>query len=400
MLLGQIANTNAQTISRALAAIGVDVYFHTVVGDNLDRAAGAIAAATARSDAVVITGGLGPTPDDLTRDAVAAAVARPLRRVRELEARVRSIFASIGRDMPESNLKQADLPEGAVPIEPEGTAPGFYLDSGRSLIVALPGVPWEMQAMLTKTVIPLLKQRVDAASLVSTEILVVGLGESATHEKIHDLVEQQSNPTIAYLAGGGQVRVRVSAKAADEKEARALITPVERQLRDRLGVHAVEGQHASLGSALGALLRERGATVAAAESLTGGLIGVALTQEPGSSDFFLGSLVCYSTQSKRDLAGVDAAVLEAEGAVSEAVARALAEAAAARYGADLGLSATGVAGPAEQDGQPVGTIFVGAAFGDRTTVRKVRALGARENIRHVAVTGALDLGRRVLLGHA
>ena len=396
LLLGQIANTNAQRISQALASIGVDVYRHVAVGDNLERVAETIKAAAERSDVVIITGGLGPTPDDLTREAVAEAFGLKLERDPELEKVVTEIFSKIRRKMPAENLRQADLPVGAIPISPEGTAPGFYLDGSEWIVFAVPGVPWEMEAMLTKTVLPLLAQRSGAGVIVSREILVVGLGESHTHEKIADIVEVQSNPTIAYLAGAGVVRVRISAKAAGEAEALALIKPVEEEVRGRLGVDALPGAFGTVAATLAELLRERGARVGAAESLTGGLLGSELTTAGGASDFFCGSLVCYTTEAKRDVAGVSEAILQGPGAVSEEAAAALAEGAAQKLGADLGLSTTGVAGPGEQDGKPVGTIYVGAAFGGRTKVRHVKGYGDRENIRRTAVNAALDLGRRLV----
>jgi nicotinamide-nucleotide amidase len=396
LLLGQIANTNAQRVSAALAAIGVDVFWHSTVGDNVERAAATIGTALARSDVVIVTGGLGPTPDDVTREAIAAALKRPLVRDEGLAQRIERIFERLGRAMPTANLRQADLPEGATPIDPEGTAPGFYLEDDGRLLFALPGVPWEMDAMLTGTVVPILKERAGAAATISREVLVIGLGESLTHEAIADIVEAQSNPTIAYLAGGGQVRVRITAKAASEADALTLIAPVEESIRERLGDAAVEGHHGSIAAALGDMLRKQGATVAVAESLTGGLIGAQLTNATGASDYFLGSLVSYSTAAKRDVAGVDESILSGPGPVSEEAARALAEAAANRFGADLGLSATGVAGPGEEDGHPVGTVFVGATFGGRTETRKVRGYGDRDNVRAIAATAALDLGRRLV----
>jgi nicotinamide-nucleotide amidase len=395
LLLGQIVNTNAQHISRALASIGIDVYAHTVVGDNLERVAAALDAAAGRADAVVVTGGLGPTPDDLTREAVSAWLGRPLGRDPGLVTKVTEIFARLGRSMPEANLRQADLPEGAEPIAPEGTAPGFVVENDGVVLAALPGVPWEMKAMLEGTVLPLLARRAGAGAIVSREVLVIGLGESATHERIADIVDAQSNPTLAYLAGSGRVRVRITAKAADDAAARELIDPVESEVRARLGDAAVP-EHASLSSALGALLIGKGATVAVAESLTGGLLAAELTEEAGASDFFAGSLVVYSNEAKARVAGVDETILAGPGAVSEEAAGALARGAAARYAADLGLSTTGVAGPAEQEGKPPGTIFVGACWRGRVEVRRVRGYGDRANMRALAVTAALDLGRRVV----
>jgi nicotinamide-nucleotide amidase len=397
LLLGQIANTNAQEISQSLATIGVDVFFHTVVGDNLGRMTDAIGAALSRADAVIITGGLGPTSDDITREAVAEVTGRKLVRNDEVASQIRTIFERMQRAMPEENLKQADMPEGAEMIPHEGTAPGFVVEHEGSLVFALPGVPWEMKAMLHKTVVPRLAERSGAGSILSRQVLVVGLGESATQEKIRDIVNRQSNPTIAYLAGGGQVRVRLSAKAASESEALALIDPVEQEIRDRLGIHAVAGSHASLADAVGDLLRGAGLKIAVAESLTGGLIGSLLTTVGGSSDFFLGSLVTYATESKRDVADVDEAILAGPGPVSEETAAALAVGARDKFGADLGISATGVAGPAEQDGKPVGTIFVGAVLEGSPEVREIRGYGDRDHIRSLAATAALDLGRRLLL---
>jgi nicotinamide-nucleotide amidase len=396
LLLGQIANTNAQKISQALASIGVDVYFHTVVGDNQGRMAETISRAIERADAVVITGGLGPTPDDITREGVAEATGRSLHRIPELEDKIRSIFDRLGREMPESNLRQADLPEGAIAIEPEGTAPGFFIEEPEYMVFALPGVPWEMEAMLKKVVLPKLAERGGAMVTLSREVLVVGLGESHTHKLISDIVEAQSNPTIAYLAGGGRVRVRITAKAGTESEALVLIEPVEAAIRERVGENAVQGHEASLATALGKVLLEHGLTVAAAESLTGGLLAAQLTEAPGSSAYFQGSLVSYSNEAKRDVVGVDEAILEGPGAVSEEAAAALAEGARERFKADLGLSTTGVAGPTEQEGKPVGTIYVAAAFDGGTEVRSVKGYGDRENVKAIATTAALDLGRKVL----
>ncbi|MFN2588725.1 MAG: competence/damage-inducible protein A [Actinomycetota bacterium] len=396
LLLGQIANTNAQTISEALALSGVDVYFHTTVGDNFARMTDVVATAAARSDAVVVTGGLGPTPDDVTREGVAAATGRVLVRDERLAGVIRALFERLGRPMPEANLRQADLPEGATPIEPEGTAPGFVLRHGGTTIFALPGVPWEMRAMLHKTVLPHLRAASGGGTILSSEILVVGRGESHVSEAIADVVEAQTNPTIAFLAGGGRVRVRVTAKAATEAEAAALIVPVEESLRERLGVDAVGRGYDSVAAELGALLRERGATLALAESLTGGGIGAEVTRIPGASDYFLGSLVAYSDRAKTGAGGIDASLIREHGAVSGPVAAALARAAAERFGADLGISATGVAGPGEHEGKPPGTVFVGAWLRGRSEVRRPRAYGDREHVREIAATWALDLGRRLL----
>lgn len=398
LLLGQIADTNAQVISQALAEAGIDVFRHVAVGDNIERIAAALGEALGRADAVIVTGGLGPTPDDITREAVAAVTGLPLQRDARLEKVIESVFERLGRVMPESNRRQADLPRGARPIEPQGTAPGFMLEHEDRLIVALPGVPWEMRAMLAGAVVPELARRSGSGVVVSRHVLVLGLGESSTHEKIGGIVAAQSNPTIAYLASAGQVRVRITAKAPSTLEAEALIAPVEAAIRERLGDDAAEGSHWSVVEALLELLENRGLTIAAAESLTGGAIGAALTGSAGSSASFVGSLVCYTPEAKRDVAGIDPAILEGPGAVSEEAAEALARAAARVFSAAVGVAATGVAGPAEHDGKPVGTVFVAASFDGRAEVRRVRGYGDRDNIRALSVAAALDLARRIVLG--
>ena len=398
LLLGQIANTNAQKISAELAAIGVDVLWHSVVGDNLNRIVSVLDNARARADTIVVTGGLGPTPDDITSEAVASLLDRPLRRDERLALIIRQKFAEMKRTMPEANLKQADLPDGAVPIESEGTAPGYYVDAGGAVIFVLPGVPWEMEAMLEKTVVPMLARRSGAATTLSREVLVIGLGESSTHEAIKDLVDAQTNPTIAYRAGAGRVRVRVTAKAEDRAAAESLIAPVEAEIRARLGDAALSANAGSLLEAISITLRHRGQSVAVAESLTGGRIAAELSGQAGSSDFFSGSLVCYTTASKAAVALVPDELLERCGPVSEEVAGALAAGAATRFNAALGLGATGVAGPGDHDGQPAGTICVGAAYGSAVITRRLRGYGGRDNVMAMAVTAALDLGRRALSG--
>ncbi|CAN5628607.1 competence/damage-inducible protein A [soil metagenome] len=396
LLLGQIANTNAQKISSELAAIGVDVLWHSVVGDNLERIVSVLRQARGRADAIVVTGGLGPTPDDITSEAVSRLLDRRLRRDERLAQVIQQKFAKMKRAMPEANLKQADLPDGAVPIESEGTAPGYYIDAGNTVIFVLPGVPWEMEAMLEKTVVPVLAARSGAATTRSREVVVIGLGESSTHEAIRDLVEAQTNPTIAYRAGAGRVRVRVTAKAEDRAAAEVLIAPVEAEIRSRLGDHALSPEATSLLEAVSITLRRRGETVAVAESLTGGRIAAELSEQAGSSDFFSGSLVCYTTASKAAVALVPEELLERFGPVSEEVAGALAAGAAARFDAALGIGATGVAGPGPHDGLPAGTICVGATYRSAVITRRLSGYGRRDNVMAMAVTAALDLGRRAL----
>jgi nicotinamide-nucleotide amidase len=357
-----------------------------------------IQTAVARSDVVILTGGLGPTPDDITREAIASALRRRLIRHDDLAVQLREFFEQRGRTMPEQNLKQADLPDGATVIPPEGTAPGFYVEVASKLVIALPGVPWEMENMMAKAVLPLLRARAGDAVTVSRELMVVGLGESHTHELIADLVDAQTNPTIAFLAGHGLVRVRLTSKARNERRALELIEPVESEIRSRLGDAAVTGLGSTLAEIVGDLLRSRGETAATAESLTGGLVGAELTKLGGASDFFLGSVVAYSNDVKAEVLDVSRDTLDDAGAVSGEVAAQMAVGVAALFGADLGVSTTGVAGPAAHDGKPVGTIFVSVAYGGRTETRRVQGYGDRDNIRGIAVTSSLDLARRALQG--
>ena len=397
LLLGQIANTNAQEISQSLASIGVDVYRHEVVGDNLDRMVETLRAAAQRADAVIVTGGLGPTPDDITREALAELTAAPLERDEHLAAAVEEIFAKLGRAMPPDNLRQADVPRGASPIPPEGTAPGLILEHEGTVFFALPGVPWEMRAMMEKTVLPTLKERGPGAVTVSREIVVLGLGESRTHELIADIVEQQTQPTIAYRAGGGEVRLRLTTKAPDEEAAQGVIDPVETAIRERLGENALAPGYDTLAEGLGGLLQERDESVAVAESLTGGLVGNMLTKAEGASAFFAAALVCYSNEAKNQVLGVPQGILDTHGAVSAETAREMALGVSRVTGTALGLSTTGVAGPGEQEGKPPGLIFIGAAYRDTVEVREVRGYGDRDHVRKWAANAVLDLGRRVVL---
>jgi nicotinamide-nucleotide amidase len=355
--------------------------------------------ASRRADAVIITGGLGPTPDDITREGIAELTDRRLVRDERLAETIRGIFRRLGRKMPESNLRQADLPDGATPIDPEGTAPGFFLEHEGTAFFALPGVPWEMKAMLAKVVLPELSRRGGNFVLVSRQILVIGLGESHTHQRIADIVDRQTNPTIAYLAGRGQVRVRLTAKASSEAEALALIRPVEDEIRGRLGENALPGNPSSVIDALADVLRERELTISAAESLTGGGLSAELSKGAGASDFFLGGLVLYATEAKAKVGGVDPAILEGPGAVSEEAAAAMAEAAAEKFGTDAAVATTGVAGPTEQEGKPVGTVFVAATIQGKTEVRHVQGYGDRDNIKAISVTAALELARRLIVHH-
>jgi nicotinamide-nucleotide amidase len=339
---------------------------------------------------VILTGGLGPTQDDVTREALAAVAGVRLVRKPELEAWLRERFArmSIHR-MAEMNLRQADVPEGARTIDnPRGTAPGLIMELHGKPVYAVPGVPREMEGMLEQVVLPDLAARAgEGRAIVSRTLRTAGVGESRLAEQLTPLWEESGagQVTMAYLASAGEVRVRLTAVGATREEALGEIAPVEARIREELGdiVYGVDDE--TLEAVVGRLLRERGLTMATAESL---------------SDYYLGGVVAYATDAKASQLGVDPALLEAEGPVSEPVAAAMAAGARKVFGADLGLAATGVAGPTEQSGRPVGTLCLGVADSTGTTTRTLTAPGDRTQIRLWTTTVALDLARRRLEGLA
>jgi nicotinamide-nucleotide amidase len=405
LLLGQIVNTNAAWIGQRLADVGWDCLRHTTVGDNQARIAEVAREALARADAVIVTGGLGPTQDDITREALAEVAGVPLVRRPELEAWLRERFAQMGiARMAEMNLRQADVPQGARYIDnPRGSAPGLIVEVGGKPVYAVPGVPREMEGMLERVVLPDLAARADEGrAIVSRVLRTAGVGESRLAERLTPLWESAGGGqvTLAYLASPGEVRVRLTAVGATREQALAEIAPLEAKVREELGevVYGVDDE--TLEEAVGRLLRERDRTVATAESLTGGLLGGRVTAVAGSSDYYLGGVVAYATEAKAALLGVDEGVLAAGGPVSEPVAAAMAEGARRAFGADLGLATTGVAGPAEQGGRPVGTLCLAVADAVGTATSTLRAPGDRTQVRAWAVTVALDLLRRRLEGVA
>jgi len=401
ILLGQIANTNAQHISQRLADIGVDVVHHQVVGDNVGRIAGAIELALSRADIVILTGGLGPTGDDITREGIAEAFGVKLERQQEIEVFLREKFERLGREMPESNLVQALIPEGARYILPErGTAPGLVIEREGVRLYAVPGVPAEMREMLEGVILPELVEELGPAGIVSRVLKVVGVPEARVGELLDDLFRSLENPTVAYLASAGEVRVRLTAKAENEEEARRLISPVEEEIRERLGVAVFGADDDELEGVVGELLFERGLTVACAESLTGGALAARMVHVPDASRYFAGGVVAYAEESKRGVLGVSRETLEGPGMVSEDCAREMARGARKLFGAEVGVSTTGVAGPAPLEGHPPGDLWVAVATPDGEEARHLAAPGDREQVRRWAEQVALDLLRRMLLGSA
>ncbi|HEV8650879.1 MAG TPA: competence/damage-inducible protein A [Actinomycetes bacterium] len=403
LLLGQIVNTNAAWIGQRLADVGWDCLRHTAVGDNEARIADTIREALARADAVIVTGGLGPTQDDVTRDAIAAVAGVRLVRDPAIERWLEERFARFGvRRMATMNLRQADVPEGARTIEnPRGTAPGLIVEIGGKPVYAVPGVPREMEGMLEGVVLPDLAARAgEGRAIVSRTLRTAGIGESRVAEQLTPLWEAADGVTMAYLASSGEVRVRLTSVGATRDEALARIAPVEDAVRAELGAAVYGHDDEALEQVVGRLLCEQGQSLATAESLTGGLLGGRITTVPGASDYYLGGVVAYATEAKADLLGVDQHLLDEHGPVSEPAAAAMAEGARRVFSAGTGLATSGVAGPTEQGGQPVGTLCLAVADAAGTVATTMRAPGDRAQVRAWAATLALDLLRRRLRGIA
>jgi nicotinamide-nucleotide amidase len=399
LLLGQIVDTNAREIGERLAAIGVDVLFEQTVGDQADRIAGCLELALSRSDVVIVTGGLGPTQDDVTREAIARVAGVALRRRPELEALLRERFAHAGREMPLSNLVQADVPEGARPILQEaGTAPGLVVDIGDRRIYAVPGVPREMKEMLTTTIVPELAAASGPAAIVSRVVRCVGVAESRVAELVDDLFRGSTNPSIAFLAGGGEVKVRVTAKAATERDAGRLLAPVVDEIVARIGDYVTSTSDEDLESVVGRLLRTSRRTLATAESLTAGSVAARLARVVGASDYLRGAIVAYQVDVKRDVLGVASETLEGPGVVSGECAAEMASGARRVLGADLGIALTGAAGPEPHDGAEPGTVWIALDGDDVAHQRRIRAPGDRSMIVRWSEQAALDLVRRHLEG--
>ncbi|MBX6762144.1 MAG: competence/damage-inducible protein A [Rubrobacteraceae bacterium] len=401
MLLGELVDTNTAWISRRLAALGVGIYRHTTVGDNLERIAAALQEAASRADLVITTGGLGPTSDDLTNEALARATGRRMVEYAEAREHVERKFREFGRKPSPSNYKQALFPEGTTLIpNPLGTAMGALLESDGTLFATLPGVPQEMRGMFEETLVPLIRERSEGA-IVSRTLWFVGLGESALAERVQDLLDAE-NPTVAPLAGQGKVRLRITARAATPEEAERQIEPVAREILSRLGRYYFGEDEETLESVVGRLLTEKGRTLALAESCTGGLLAKRLTDIPGSSRYFKEGLVTYSNEAKERLLGVPRELLVRYGAVSEEVARAMAEGVRRLADSDYGLSVTGIAGPeGGTPEKPVGLVWVGLADAGGIRAEKLNLTAwsrSREAIRERSASGAFDLLRRRLEG--
>src|SRR5215469_10924029 len=365
LLLGQITDTNATYLAQQLGGLGIDLFFVSQVGDNLQRLTETLARARDRSQIVIMTGGLGPTEDDLSREAIAAVLHETPTIDRQYEEKLRAFFADRGVQMPESNIKQAwVLPSVTTLANPVGTAPGWWAERDGKVVVAMPGVPHEMKRMWENEVVPRLHDRIDAA-LVTRTLRVAGLGESSVEQRLGSLTHS-SNPTIATYAKADAVDVRISAKAATREEAERLLAGMEEQARQVLGQHIFGIDQETPQSVALKMLIEDGLTLATMESCTGGLLASTLTDVPGSSASFLGGLVSYATEKKIEW-GVPEAIIAEYGVISVETARAMAEAIRDRFRADVGIGVTGVAGPDRQDDKPAGTVHIAVASQDRVS---------------------------------
>ncbi|MBD2576958.1 competence/damage-inducible protein A [Oscillatoria sp. FACHB-1406] len=403
ILLGDITNTNAQYLARELADLGIPHYYQTTVGDNCDRIHQAIQVACNRSTILIFTGGLGPTPDDLTHDAIASFFETPLTERPEIVRDISEKFAQRGRTMTPNNLKQAQLPAGAdILPNPRGTAPGIVWQPRENLLIlTFPGVPSEMKPMWKETAVPALKQQGWGKHIIYSRTLKFwGIGESALAAKVAPFFDL-TNPTVAPYASYGLVKLRVSAKAESEATAIALIEPIARQLQEIAGEDYFGCDEETLASIVGTLLRESGETLSVAESCTGGALGAMLTDIPGSSDYFLGGIISYSNDVKISALGVRPESLQQYGAVSETVAREMALGVKACLNSDWGLSITGVAGPGGgSDEKPVGLVYIALAAPDKTVEVFEFRFGTekeRAAIRSLSTGHALDRLRRRLL---
>lgn len=398
LLMGQIANTNAQYISARLPDVGIGVYYHSVVGDNPVRLKECLSLALSRSDIVIMTGGLGPTQDDLTKETVAEAVNRKLVLDQQSLDKMESFFRRLKRPMTQNNVKQAYLPEGSIIIRnSNGTAPGCIIEEDAKTIIMLPGPPSEMRPMFEETVIPYFMEKSEYR-LVSKFLRIFGVGESAIESTIMDLIDSQSNPTIAPYAKDGEVTLRLTAKYKKGMQSEDLIAPVEAEIRRRLGDTVYSSENKDMEEVASELLLKNGTTIAIAESCTGGLVSARLTGIPGISAVFDRGLVTYSNRSKVQSLGVRQETLDRYGAVSEQTAREMAEGIRRLSWVDLGLSITGIAGPeGGTPEKPVGLVYAALAHKDGTVCKELKLWGSRYRIRNVTALHVFDMVRRYFL---
>ena len=397
LLMGQVLNTNAQFIAQELAPSGIDMYHQLVVGDNPKRLTEAVDTALSRADVVLLSGGLGPTDDDLTKETVAKAMGKELVLFDDEWEKLVAWFTSRGRTIAPNNKKQAMFPRDAIILEnPNGTAPGCIMEADGKAAILMPGPPRELRPMFKNLVLPYLLEK-SGHRLYSREVRIFGMGESDVAYRLDDLFKNQTNPTIAPYAKTGEVTLRVTARCRDEIEGEALVTPMIETIKATLGDVVYDTNGRALAEVCHHALIEAGKTLAVSESCTGGRLADAFINYPGSSAYFVEGDVTYSNDAKMRRLGVHRETLDTVGAVSEECAKEMAEGTRKVANTDFALSTTGYAGPdgGEPD-KPVGTVFIALASADGTVVKRLNLFGDRDRIRHAAMLNALDLLRRKL----
>lgn len=388
LLLGQIANTDAQFLSKHLANIGVDVFFHTVVGDNPNRLKQVLEIAEKRSDLIILTGGLGPTKDDLTKETIARFTGKKLAFDEKALASIEQFFRKLNRPMTENNRKQALVIEGSTVLPNDnGMAPGMVFTARNKTFMLLPGPPHELNPMYLnygeREILKLLEEKEKIVSLV---LRFFGIGEAQLEKEIEDLIDAQSNPTIAPLASNGEVTLRLTAKHKSEEEANRLIGEVEKKIMARVGKYFYGYNSTTLMKKVFEELEMRNWTISAAESLTGGLFQQELTSISGASKIFAGGVVCYATEVKEKILKVSKETIDTVGVVSSQCAEELAENVRKMMNTDVGISFTGVAGPDKQEGKPAGTVYIGISIkGEPAESFKLQLSGSRDRIRSLTV---------------
>lgn len=398
LLLGNIVNTNAQYLSQKLADLGIDVFYHVAVGDNLQRLSDTINESLLRTDLIITSGGLGPTVDDLTKEGVAKALGIKLLQDEASIRKIEGMFKAMGRPMTANNIKQGYIPEGAAILENDnGTAPGVLIEKNGKIIIMLPGPPKELYPMFEDKVLPYLKTKVNS-TIRSRMLRIIGVGESAAEDMLKEIFKRQTNPTIAPYAKDGEVHLRITAKANTAEEADKLIDIMELSVREILGENIYGYDEETLESVVLKLLQDRKLTVSLAESCTGGLIASRLTDVPGASESLMCGIVSYSNASKIMLLGVNEDTIRDYGAVSSQTAEEMAVGVKKINKTDIGVSITGIAGPdGESKEKPVGLCYIGIAFGDKVAAHKLIFTGNRKRIKWNSSSRALDLLRRELL---
>lgn len=399
ILLGNIVNTNAAYLAEKCAGLGLSCYHQDVVGDNEERLCETIKMALARADILLLSGGLGPTQDDLTKEAAAKVLGKPLYLHEESREAIRQYFEKRGLEITDNNWKQAMVPEGCIVVEnPNGTAPGIIMAENGKHVILMPGPPGELIPMFETSIIPYLS-KLQSSVIFSQTVKICGVGESKLETMVKDMIDNQTNPTIATYAKTGEVHLRVTARAEDEKGAKKLVKPVVKELKGRFGSNIyTTDDEVTLERAIVDLLLANNLTICTVESCTGGLLAARLINVPGVSAVFKAGYITYSNKAKRRLLGVKKSLLLKHGAVSEQVAKDMARGAALVSKADVTVSITGIAGPdGGTEEKPVGLVYMGCSVCGRVTVKKCQFSGNRAKIRENAVSAALSLMRECIL---